>query len=400
MKILFLSPRVPHAGIAGGYLLVYQRMRRLLERGHRVGLMAFESGGKEGVDPVWRDALMDFECLHAPHKRTGAARVWTFATSTTPPYFHDYRSPEMMRRVGDVVEERGYDVVIAEFSAMGQYLVRNPYLPAVRKLISCHSSVASLYEDRAHTLGFRARGLRSRASVGRLRRFEMKMFREVDRILVFTAHELYRLQAIDPQLRVHVVHPGVDTGHFKPAANPVTEPRLVFTGNYEMFENIDAVEWFLGAVWPLIRKGHPEASFTMIGPGAERLLNRLADRDPRVFATGRVEDVRPHLQSAMIFVCPIRIGGGFHFKVLEAMSAGVPVIATPEAAEGIPLQTGENCFIADRPEMFARCVDLLIGDGEMRELFVQRARDLVREKFEWDRCMDVLEGQLSDVRKR
>jgi len=46
MKILFLTNKLPHAEVAGGHRIIYQRIRHLFQQGHRVGLLSFVAGAK------------------------------------------------------------------------------------------------------------------------------------------------------------------------------------------------------------------------------------------------------------------------------------------------------------------------------------------------------------------
>ncbi len=399
MKILFLTARIPYSTVAGGHALVYQRIVRLARRGHEVGLISLTEPDHtvNRIDPLF-GFIRDFRAVPLPRRR---CRGWCWLRgwfSRIPPFFHEVRSLPMMREVGDLVHEGGYDLVVAEFSAMGQYLFRNPYLPAVRKIISCHFSVATFSPDVARNLGARAAGVRSRYGLNRLMAYEVAMYREVDRVLVLTAHDRYALLNADPTLRVNVIPVGVDASYFRPPADPaVREEALIYTGQYEVYSNLDAVRWFVATTWPILKQRRPGLKFYIVGPGAEGELRELARRDDAITVTGGVHDIRPYLHRAMLYVCPVRLGSGLRFKLLEAMAAGLPVVTTTLGAEGIPLQNGDNCFMADKPEIMAECVDLLLGDEPLRLSVARQARTLVEERFHWDRGIDLLEGVMKDV---
>ena len=397
MKILFITARTPHSSIAGGHALVYQRIRRLAARGHQIGLVAFTGGDPIRPDDDLFQSLTEFAEVPAPKHPGFIRRPLLLACSQIPPYFWDYRSQAMMRKVGDMVHASRYDVVVAEFSAMGQYLYQNPYLPAVRKIISCHFSIATSYQSIVRTKGLSAKGLRSRLSVKKLMTFETGMYRNVDRVIVLTAHERYTLLNADPTLRINVIPTGVDADCFRPDNEGEKEDAIVFTGQYEVDSNYDAVQWFLSSCWPLIKKQHPHLTFYVVGPGARERLQAIARHDPSVVVTGKVDDIRPYLHRAKIYVCPVRLGSGLRFKLFEAMAAGVPVVTTTLGAEGIPFQNGDNCFLADQPEIMAGCIHLLLTDERLRQSIAHQARTLVEERFNWEKGIARLENVIQDT---
>lgn len=399
MNILFVTARIPYSTVAGGHALVYQRIARLARRGHRIGLASLCEPDHHVnlVDPLF-NAVTDHATAPMPRPAGALRGLARSAFSRIPPFFHEVRSPQMMRTVGDLVHDAGYDLVVAEFSAMGQYLYRNPYLPAVRRIISCHFSVATFSPDMARSLRGPRRGPRSRLGLNRLMKYELDMYHGVDRVLVLTAHDRYSLLNADPTLRVNVIPVGVDTAYYRPAANPdVAEQAIIYTGQYEVYSNLDAVQWFVHTCWPLLKARRPGLKFYIVGPGAERALQELARKDGDIVVTGGVNDIRPYLHRARLFVCPVRLGSGLRFKLLEAMAAGVPVVTTTLGAEGIPLQNGDSCFMADKPEIMAECIDLLLGDESLRLSIARQARALAEERFNWNHGIDLLEQVMGDV---
>lgn len=398
MKILFISRRFPHAAVTGGHVIVHQRLRRLAQRGHEVGLACFGTESDRPSGDELRPLLCELQLVPPPPRQTPLQRAARFLAASVPSHFYDCRSLQLMRCVGDMVERSRYDVVVAEFSAMGQYLYGNPYLPAVRKVISCHSSIAAGYRKVAELRRFSPRGWRSRLSLWRgLEAYEQEMYRNVDRVLVLTAQERYGLQSLGPGLRVAVIPPGVDTTYFQP--DPAVTPTecVLFSGHYEVEDNRDAVRWFVSRTWPLVRARHPGLKFCIVGPGAREHFASLGRRDPAIDVVGEVADLRPYLHKAKVFVCPVRLGSGLRVKLLEAMAAGVPVVTTMLGAEGIPLHPGDTGFLADRTDLMASYMDLLLGDEELRQRIARQARDLVAERFAWDHCIDLLENVLADV---
>lgn len=398
MKILFLSPRLPHRRRSSGHQIVYQRLVRLAARGHTIGLACFApEDAPGGDDDELRHLLHEVHTVPLPPPPHGAAGVASALFPRVPEPYRLWASPAMHRLVGDLVERGRYEAVVAEFSYMGQFLRNNPFLPAVRTVISCHQSAIVARQKRIDLLGYSLPGLLARIGRGPLRRFEMKLYRAVDRVLTLTSHEMYLLQQIAPELAISAIPSAVDTQFFQP---PVRAPRangLVFTGNYADAPNRDAVKWFVTQVWPKVKQRHPMMMFYVVGPHPTREMQEFAFHDPSIVITGEVEDIRTYLGRAQVFVCPIRLGAGMWGKVLEAMAFGIPVVASSFAAEGIPVQDGETCFLGDTPDIMAQKINLLLDDPTLRAHMAGHAREIVVSRFSWDIHIRHLEQVLGDV---
>lgn len=130
--------------------------------------------------------------------------------------------------------------------------------------------------------------------------------------------------------------------------------------------------------------------FRILGVGP--LETELRARVEKLGLESRVEfvgfvsqaDVPEHLSRADIFIRPsLSEGQGISF--IEAMAAGLPVIATPVG--GIPdfLRDGETGVFCEpqNPESIARAVERLMSDESLRKMVVENASKMVREKYDW-----------------
>src|SRR5205823_6594364 len=103
------------------------------------------------------------------------------------------------------------------------------------------------------------------------------------------------------------------------------------------------------------------AQLTIAVSDADRHL--LAAAAPGARVTGLVDDVRPHMAEAAVYVVPLRIGGGTRLKIFEALSMAKAVVSTTVGAEGLPLAPGRHFLQADEPAGFAEAVTSLLRDA-------------------------------------
>lgn len=179
---------------------------------------------------------------------------------------------------------------------------------------------------------------------------------------------------------------GVDTERLRPpAAGAAGAPadRLLFCGTLSYEPNRDGLTWFLAEVWPRILAHRPGATLTVVGRGAQPADVAAWQAAPGVRVVGAVPEVLPFYAEAGIAVCPLRMGSGTRLKILEAMSAGIPVVSTTLGAEGLSCEADRHLVIADRPDAFAQAVCRLIEDDQQRMAISAEARKLVMERYDW-----------------
>jgi glycosyltransferase involved in cell wall biosynthesis len=219
----------------------------------------------------------------------------------------------------------------------------------------------------------------------RMRRYEADALKRFDGVLAVSDADRETFARLYPgQVRgpVHVVPTGVDTEYFAPAPDPASR-ELVFTGSMDWLPNEDAMLYFCREILPLVRKAEPEVRLTIVGRAPTPAVTRLAAEDSRVAVTGRVDDVRPYIRRAAVYVVPLRIGGGTRLKIFEAMAMGKAVVSTTIGAEGLDVEDGTHVRLADDPERFAAAVIDLIRHQPRREALGTAARALVAGRYDW-----------------
>src|SRR5206468_4149588 len=148
---------------------------------------------------------------------------------------------------------------------------------------------------------------------------------------------------------------------------------LVFTGSMDWLPNEDAMLFFCGEVLPRVREAEPAVKLSIVGRAPTPSVARLA-AEPGVRVTGRVDDVRPYMREAAVYIVPLRIGGGTRLKIFEAMAMSRAVVSTSIGAEGLPVKSGEHVVVADGAELFAHEVVRLLRDIDRRRRLEAAAR--------------------------
>jgi glycosyltransferase involved in cell wall biosynthesis len=230
----------------------------------------------------------------------------------------------------------------------------------------------------------------------KLRRFEAGACAAAAHTVAVSEADRSALAALAPRSQISAIPTGVDTAYFHANGARPRPARLVFSGSMDWYPNEDAMVHFIDAILPLVRRQVPEVEVTVVGrrPGAGF---RARAEAAGVKVTGTVEDVRPFVDEAAVYVVPLRIGGGTRLKIFEALSMGKAVVSTGIGAEGLPLVEGRHFLRADDPASFAGAVVSLLADPARRNALGLAGRRLVEERFSWSQVAQEFESRLMEV---
>ena len=129
---------------------------------------------------------------------------------------------------------------------------------------------------------------------------------------------------------------------------------ILFIGGFRHPPNVDAINWYVTHVLPLLRELLPNVVTTVVGSHMPAEITSL-QRDS-LLIKGFVADTAPLLRAARVSIAPLRYGSGVKGKINEAMNHGIPVVATSSAVEAMQLQDGVDVLVADTAADFAKAI--------------------------------------------
>ncbi len=368
-----------------------------LSRRHRVTILTTHGPAEDPQGLV--AALPRCEVVSVPWvlaKRGSARFVVALLRSWLSPRPVDVyktRVPELCRKVTKRLAAGGIDLVVADFLAAVPNVPVDGVIPTVLFAHNVEHVIWRRLSDveprawRRLLLGLEAR---------KMRRYERRACRRAHLTIAVSDGDCGLLRAVADGARVCAVPTGVDIDYFTPDGTRETPARLVFTGAMDWYPNEDGVTHFIETILPRVRRDVPEATLTIVGRHpSPRLLAMAARAGVRV--TGLVDDVRPHMRDAAVFVVPLRVGGGTRLKIFEALAMAKAVVSTSVGAEGLPLVPGEHFLRADDPAEFARAVTSLVHDPSRRRALGVAGRRLVEERYAWARVAAEFEARCEEV---
>ena len=397
MRILWMKVGGLWPVNTGGRRRSFQILSELARR-HNVVLLTTHAPGE---DPrALSSALAACEAVHAvPYSipKMGSAR---FATSVARSWFSPYpvdlwkcRVPALREKAQEVLANAEVDVCVADFLAAAPNLPATNGTPVV---LFEHNVEHQIWKRLCDSEGSLWRRALLALEWRKMRRYEARACARSRRTLAVSEADREALAAAAPSAEVRAVPTGVDIDYFAPQEIRQRRSSLVFSGAMDWYPNEDGILRFLETTLPLIRREEPEVSLTVVGRNPTEPL-RAAAAAAGVRVTGTVEDVRPSIAEAEVYVVPLRIGGGTRLKIFEALAMGKPVVSTAVGAEGLPLSTGRHLLLADEPAAFARAVVSLLRHPEERRALGEAGRRLVEEQYSWTQVARSFEAQLAEA---
>jgi glycosyltransferase involved in cell wall biosynthesis len=354
----------------------------------------------EDCERAMRAYCHEVKLLPNPRGRNGmvkrALQLRSLASSHSFEY-HRYGLPALQRTIDGLLTRTRFDLVNVEFPYQGWLHVRQSPAgtPPPPLVIDAHEIAYDI--ARQLSSGGLGRSLYGALNWRKLRREELRAFREADGVCLCSEDDQRRLLQQVSSARSAVVPNAADVEHYQPRdTDPPPDGRtVVFFGLLSTVPNIDGVRWLVREIWPRVVSLRPDARLKILGKNAGPAVRALAG--PGVEVTGFVEDLRPHLASAAAVVVPLRLGGGTRLKIVEGMAMAKAIVSTTLGAEGIAVHPGRDILIADEPERFATEVAGLLAEPEAARRIGAAARRLAVERYAWSSAARALEELYLDV---
>lgn len=279
-----------------------------------------------------------------------------------------------MKHVLKLVEEHQIDIVQCEMLrnvTIGLELPRQ-----VRKVFVHHELGWVVHE--LELQGLQGDALEQKTYLDYYRICEVGLLNIYDDVITLSSVDADKLKEAGVTVPIHTSLAVVNTSASKlVSANQWNV--LSFVGPECNTPNVEGLKWFLGNVWENLRRHDNSYRLQIIGNWSGKTISELLNGREGVSYMGFVDDLSAAIKDTIIIV-PITIGSGIRMKILEAASMGVPFVTTTVGVEGIPVESGVHCFVADSPEDFMKAI-IKLKDSELRQRFAGNANRLVKECY-------------------
>lgn len=389
-KILWLSHLVPYPP-KGGVLQRSYNLIREVSRYNDVTLLAFNQTSLVGSLELLQEAKAHFstfckveDVVIIPSEASRVKKLLLLLKGLLPTktYTVEWLQSKLFeQKLEALLTREHFDVIHVDTISLVPYVTKYKDI----KIVLNHHNIESLMLlRRAENEKNWLKKIYFWQEGKKLMRFERKLCGSFSLNVTCSHLDTDRLKTIAPNIKCIDVPNGVDLQYFQPVDVAKVEKSLIFAGGLSWYPNLDAMNFFLSKVWPQLVVEIPTISFTIIGRNPPEWMLALQAEYPNLKVTGFVDDVRPYLSQAHIYICPIRDGGGTKLKVLDALAMRMPLVADPIACEGIDVIDGESVIYATTPEDYVDSIKRLINDPVLCKKISDTGATIIHQNYSFE----------------
>ena len=392
MRLLQLSPQFPFPLSDGGKISIANLTRALVQQGCVVDLICLckKMPSRELIDAFVQYTGAHCTCIQHDTSNSIKAILYSFIDLKNPLYIRKHYSKEFESIFLEFLQENQYDGILCDHSAMAQYGVKATSFSGAPVIVRMHNIEHIIWERFADRFGsFDPRKFYILSQARKLKKKEIEYSVNVSYSAMITERDVQVLHQLENNIRAIHVPVGIDTELFHPKEKDVSRipNRLIHATTYDWVHNVDAIDWFIREVIPTIQRKHG-AELYLLGKHMPDKYQTMAEQG--IHGLGFVEDINAMLNTASIYIAPLFVGAGIRIKILEAMSAGLPVIASKISAEGIEANREEGLIICNDANEFISEISHLLMHPEEARVLGEKARSFILEHHTWEHSAKLL----------
>jgi sugar transferase (PEP-CTERM/EpsH1 system associated) len=385
VKIFYVTPRVPFPIDKGDKLRAYHQIKHLSEK-HEIFLYAIDENAIHNeTDSPLNNFCVGIKIFQLSRFKiirnllNGIFKSVPFQTSY-------YYSKEIADYIKSEIKIFKPDIIFCQLIRAAKFVEDINNIPKVIDYVDVISKGLERRICKSNIFMKILLKLEYRRAV----KYEKSVSENFNEQIIITEEDKNLLQ-FEEKKKVRIIPNGIDFEFFKPIEHP-KEYDLFFSGNLSYPPNIDAAEFLVKEIMPIVWMTDPNAKVLIAGASPKKRILSLAS--DKVHIKGWVDDIRDYYKTAKIFIAPLQIGTGLQNKLLQAMAMKMPCIVSELTQRGISQEKCDFMFVANEPEEYAEHVKTLLNDADVAKEIGERGFNYVKQNYEWKKIITDLENIL------
>ncbi len=379
MNILMLTPYLPYPLHSGGQIRTYNLLKKLSSR-HDITLCALIKDESEAQFASNLEKFCNVKLFKRSAKPFTLHNIVKTGFSSYPFLVVRNHVVSLKKYLTEQLQTaNNFDLIHAETFYM------MPHLPITHvPILLAEQTIEYLgYESYAEKASPLIKPLLN-IDIAKLKRWEQYYWNHCQQLIVMSDEDqAYVKKHVNNNTPIDVVANGVDTAWFDAMPRKESQdPSILFVGTFRWLPNVEAVNFLVKEVWPLVNNKMPKAKLKIVGAHPSKSILALQNSEG-VEVIGNIPDIRTAFKSAHVLAAPVFSGKGTRYKILEALAAGTPVLATSTAVEGLHLEHGVHALVRNDAESFAQALIELLNNPTLRNTLRKNGRLFVKNQYDW-----------------
>lgn len=381
LKILMLTPYLPYPLLSGGQIRTYNLLKKLAND-YDVTLFALiKDESERQYLPELEKYCKKVKLFKRSRKPFTLRNILQTAFSSYPFLVVRNHVPETIKAVRKELAETKYDLIHAETFYM------MPHIPETKiPILLVEQTIEYLgYESFADKISFLPIRQILKIDIAKIRRWEEFYWKSCTQLITMSEEDRQFIgQTVDTR-KIDVVSNGVDVAWFAEKKRRLPEaPTVLSVGTFNWLPNVEAVNFLVKKVWPFIKQKMPQTKLWIVGNAPTPEIFEYQKKDTSITITGGIPDIRDAFSQAHVLVAPVFSGKGTRYKILEAMAAGTPIVATDIAVEGLDVTNRVHVLTSNTPEGIADLTMEVLQNPELQNQLAKNGKTFVTSKYDWE----------------
>lgn len=382
MRILQVCLKPPYPTRDGGCMAIAAITEGLLAEGHDLKVMCMATDKHPFNAENVPESILKATKMEAVQMDVRVKPVTAFLNLFSSKSYNVTRfySREFEERLIEILKESSFDIIHLES------IFCLPYLQAIRStskakvIVRAHNIEHIIWQRLAEQESNTFKKAYLNLLSNRLKAYEITELKKVDGIVPISEEDKHGLIQLGVHVPMEVIPMGLSVAAIAREPLSTGSLQLYHVGSMDWQPNVEAVEYFIQDIWPVIHSNHPDVSCHFAG--RNMAANLRSQHKPPLHVHGELASVADFAADKQIMLAPLLSGGGMRIKIVEAMAMGKVVLSTTIGAEGIPYIAGEHLLIANTPDEFVQQLSWLKANPLELQRIGDNARKLAEERFD------------------
>ena len=382
MKILMVTPYLPYPPASGGQIRTLNLLK-YLSKNNRITLVALY---KDEEEKKYLQHLKSFcreiYLCKRPEKPWKADLILKSLFSRQPFLIVRNFSSEAKNKIEKLLSKEDFDVIHSEtFYVM-------PHIPQTKTPILLVEQTIE-YEVYQHFVDKLPLLIRPffYSDILKLKYWERYYWKKASMVATVSLRDKKLIRRIEPSIFPVIIPNGAGDDMLveKLPVKTLTNPVLLFIGNFFWLQNKEAANYLIQEIYPQLKKELPDFHLIVAGQEATR-INPPHDPNLEIINIERSdsETVKKLYHQASLFIAPIYGPGGTRLKILASMASGLPVVGTKTGFEGLDVKDNVHVLVANDRESFIEKIKLVLTNKKLYEKLQRNSLVKVRESYSWN----------------